>query len=121
MKEIVEVSSNNNKKRDISGCLVFDGNACIQILEGDRTVVSELFLKVARDERHDRIAIMEADDAHARIFANWSMNYISFSQKYKDIYAKYSPTEILEPQHMTAQGVIEFFKEISLANQSKPA
>ena len=44
-----------------------------QLLEGDRSAVSELFCRIARDPRHRSIVIMEATVVQQRVFERWSM------------------------------------------------
>ena len=47
IQQILEKSQINNAKKSISGMLYFDDNYFIQVLEGDRKLVSDLMFKIS--------------------------------------------------------------------------
>lgn len=63
----------NNKKQHVSGALLLDGEHYVQVLEGDEALVRELFEHIAKDERHDSVALLESETVDARVFSRWSM------------------------------------------------
>ena len=49
---IMEQSRENNPRQGITGLLCFSGDIFIQVLEGGRDAVCELFNTIVRDDRH---------------------------------------------------------------------
>ena len=75
VRNIMEVSSKNNAQLGITGCLIYHNKFFLQILEGDKEVVLELFDKIKLDERNDQITLLSTDESQDRIFKEWSMAY----------------------------------------------
>jgi hypothetical protein len=73
--DILKVSRNFNGVHQITGCLVYHNNEFIQILEGDKKIVQELYAKIEKDKRHTAVTLLDENEKAARIFPNWSMAY----------------------------------------------
>jgi hypothetical protein len=67
----------NNKKLGITGELLVFGDAFVQALEGDETIVRDLFATIEKDYRHDSVAVVEAGGVPERVFSKWSMARVS--------------------------------------------
>lgn len=67
------VARSNNKSQHISGALLLNGDHYVQVLEGDEARVLELYEHIAKDERHDSVALLESGTVDARVFSRWSM------------------------------------------------
>ena len=63
----------NNKKQGITGALLLSEDWFVQVLEGDEDAVRALFSRIERDARHDSVAVLEAGQVPARVFARWAM------------------------------------------------
>ena len=48
----------------------------LQVLEGPRVNVSNLFIKISRDERHQNPILISVDDIQQRMFGVWAMRVI---------------------------------------------
>lgn len=67
----------NNKKHGITGALLVFGDTFVQALEGDESVVRDLFATIEKDYRHDSVALVETGDVPERVFSKWSMARVS--------------------------------------------
>ncbi len=67
----------NNKKHGVTGALLVFGDTFVQALEGDESVVRDLFATIEKDYRHDSVALVETGDVPERVFAKWSMARVS--------------------------------------------
>lgn len=76
---ILETSRKNNAAVDITGALLFNGEAFAQVLEGPRDAVDVAFAKIRFDERHSDVVILEEAFHPERHFSNWSMAYADAS------------------------------------------
>jgi Sensors of blue-light using FAD len=67
----------NNKRKHITGALLVSGDWFAQVLEGDESLVKELYEKIAADTRHDHITLLQTRAAANRIFSRWAMARVS--------------------------------------------
>lgn len=65
----------SNKRKDITGALIFTGTHFCQFLEGPDIAVSSLADKIRRDPRHTDIWVVHQEVVTVRRFAGWSMGY----------------------------------------------
>lgn len=75
---ILEASFRNNAELDITGALFFDNHYFLQFLEGSRGNVNYLYRKIAKDERHTNLQVLELKGVDSRYFAEWTMKYVQF-------------------------------------------
>lgn len=75
------LSKINNKKNNISGLLLFiDGNF-IQVLEGEKDKINDLFKKIEIDIRHKNVTKVIEDTIESRQFENWDMGFSVINSK----------------------------------------
>jgi hypothetical protein len=76
LEELLEKSRKNNQPKGITGLLVIKGRTFIQCLEGEESVIRELFEKIEKDDRHKDVMILEEDeDIQERYFPSWDMGF----------------------------------------------
>ncbi len=76
VRAILETSRRNNRRADITGCLLFSGRHFAQILEGEEAAVSELMNRVQADPRHSDMTIAFQNQIDRRRYQEWSMGYL---------------------------------------------
>jgi hypothetical protein len=74
---IVDAASVKNAERGLTGLLCYGGGYFLQVIEGEGDVVSEAFCRIARDERHEGIRLIDFSIIAARRFDDWSMRLIN--------------------------------------------
>ena len=62
-----------NSRINVTGTLVYENGHFLQVLEGECSVVRELFDVIASDNRHETVRILIEDTLDARQFGEWSM------------------------------------------------
>jgi hypothetical protein len=72
---ILRKARKNNEHSDVTGLLVYSDEYFIQVLEGKKEVVKNLFKKISEDTRHSDIQILEERETSERAFLNWKMAY----------------------------------------------
>ena len=72
---LLEQSREKNRRLGITGMLVYKDGCFIQMLEGDKQVVSELFETIKKDRRHKDVTKVITGDIQQRNFENWSMGF----------------------------------------------
>lgn len=73
LSALLEKARDNNSRLGVSGILLYHAGAFLQVLEGLPDVVAELYQKIERDERHDRVVVLQRRSVSARSFSEWSM------------------------------------------------
>ena len=75
IEAILEQARRNNQKRGITGFLLFDGAQFLQLLEGEKHAVREVFEVIRQDHRHRDVQPLLSQDDARQCFSNWSMAY----------------------------------------------
>lgn len=65
----------NNKKRDVTGMLLYMDGCFFQVLEGERKVIDDLYEKISRDTRHHHVMKLIEEPLEDRGFSAWTMGY----------------------------------------------
>jgi hypothetical protein len=112
MKAIMNVSNKNNPPAGITGALVFNDHYFAQILEGDRKSVTQKFCRIAADNRHSDIVILDAQPIESRVFDGWAMAYAGHSADVDRIYLKYSTSIGFAPAKMTATSLCNLVEDL---------
>lgn len=77
LKNLLVKSRENNKLNDISGILLHIDGDFIQVLEGNKEIITNLYNKIATDKRHKGIITVVKGEVERRQFNDWSMGYKS--------------------------------------------
>lgn len=76
--EIAQLLQKWGKKNDslqVTGLLIRDRDSFLQILEGNKAVIDDLFQTISRDSRHAKLTKLVEAPIKNRSFSNWSMKY----------------------------------------------
>ena len=79
LKDILNTARTFNTKNDITGCLLYYKNKFIQILEGEKNIVQELYNNISNDKRHINTILVAEGEKVERSFDNWSMAFYELS------------------------------------------
>ncbi|WP_435416445.1 BLUF domain-containing protein [Polaribacter aestuariivivens] len=75
LNHILENAIENNSSKNITGCLVYHNNRFVQILEGNKSDVVQIFEKIKLDQRHHSVTLLWENDIDRRFFPEWNMAY----------------------------------------------
>jgi Sensors of blue-light using FAD len=109
---ILRKSKLNNAKVGVTGVLCFSESIFIQVLEGGRDAVNELYLRIARDPRHHQVVLLSYDEIPERRFTGWSMGQVNMSRLNTGLLLKYSETAILDPYAVSGKVSMALFDEL---------
>jgi hypothetical protein len=74
---ILDSSRRFNLKNNITGMMCEGNERFIQYLEGERHVVNELYARIMKDVRHEKLVLLEYNQLPERAYADWSMGFVS--------------------------------------------
>ncbi|MDA8791792.1 BLUF domain-containing protein [Bacteriovoracaceae bacterium] len=75
LQEILNVANPNNESIGVTGMLLYKGGVFMQLLEGNKNVVLNLFGRIGTDLRHEGIKILVKQEVEGRLFTDWTMGY----------------------------------------------
>lgn len=78
--KILETARNFNSQNEITGCLLFHNNEFIQIIEGEKNKLLELYNNIKKDNRHTNVMLLAQAEKQDRIFPSWSMAYYQLNE-----------------------------------------
>ncbi|MEQ8904771.1 BLUF domain-containing protein [Ekhidna sp.] len=110
--DILEISRANNKKYSITGCLIYFGKKFIQILEGDKSAVHNIYSKIEQDNRHFEVTLFYHGPKMNREFKKWSMGYFEGDNSIMQTKFGISENALLENSHRSKETVKEFWQSI---------
>lgn len=77
---ILNTSQTNNLRLNITGLLLYHQGSFLQVIEGEKDVVHDLFSKkISLDKRHNGIILLLDGEIKERSFSDWSMGFKQIS------------------------------------------
>ena len=73
IEEILKASRWNNARLNVTGILIHTKDRFLQVLEGDKDVVMNLYHKIEEDDRHGGSIMRFCEPASQRYFGEWEM------------------------------------------------
>lgn len=109
---ILEQSSKNNPKLGITGMLCFTNNVFVQVIEGGRDEVCELFNAIVRDERHLDVRILIYEEIAERRFGNWTMGQVNIEKINSALLLKHSEKAELNPFNCSGRATMALLEDL---------
>mgnify|MGYP006287169749 CR=1 FL=1 len=112
LDEIFVQSRRNNPHRGITGLLCFTSDVFVQVLEGGRDEVCDLYNSIVRDDRHSQVRLLAYEEIAERRFGNWTMGQVDAKTVNPSLLLKYSKTASLDPFAITGQATMALLMEL---------
>jgi hypothetical protein len=94
LNSLLKQSREKNKKLDITGILLYAGGNFFQVIEGEESVVNDLYNTILKDNRNRDNILIYKKEIESRIFPDWAMGFKYLTAKDRPIIDGY--TEFLE-------------------------
>ena len=114
IENILSTARKFNADNNLSGCLIFHNNHFLQLLEGDKEIVTSLYEKIIKDQRHTNIRLLHESNKTIRSFAEWRMAFVDLST-HTDIEQKMFVDNLLTYADLTPKtnkSIDIFWKEV---------
>jgi len=109
---ILRKSKVNNPALGVTGVLCFSGGIFLQVLEGGRSAVNQLYNRIVTDPRHSDVELLIYREIGERCFAGWSMGQVNMSRLNPSMLLKYSATATLDPYAVSGDVSMALFEEL---------
>jgi len=109
---ILEQSRIRNPKLGITGILCYGDDLFIQVLEGGRDAVCELYNTIVRDERHQQVRILSFEEIGERRFGSWTMGQVNLAKVNPALLLKYGERAVLSPFDCSGHATMALLEEL---------
>ena len=109
---ILEQSRKNNPRKGITGMLCFFDDIFVQVLEGGRDEVCELFNAIVRDDRHRNVRMLTYEEISERRFGSWTMGQVNIATVNPSLLLKYSEKAVLNPFSCSGHATMALLDEL---------
>lgn len=109
---ILAQSRAHNPKLGITGVLCYSHDLFLQVLEGGRDEVCELYNTIVRDDRHDHVRILSYEEIAERRFGNWTMGHVDVTTVNPSLLLKYAELPVLNPFNCSGKASLALLDEL---------
>ncbi|WP_412560429.1 BLUF domain-containing protein [Winogradskyella sp. MIT101101] len=74
-----------NKRLKITGCIVYGDNKFIQLIQGPKDAIIDLYKEIKADKRHFKVTTLLEQSTEQKIWSDWSMAMLDFSGNVKQV------------------------------------
>lgn len=77
---LLKEARERNKRQNITGVLLHRDDSFLQVIEGEKEAVLNLFELIKQDPRHKRVEVLSEDLIETREFSDWQMGFIELDE-----------------------------------------
>jgi hypothetical protein len=112
IESLLASSRRNNPALGVTGLLCHSGDIFMQVLEGGRDVVNQLYTRICSDARHQGVVLLHYEEITERRFAGWTMGQVNLARVNPSILLKYSERPVLDPFTVSGQVSMALLQEL---------
>jgi hypothetical protein len=112
LDRIMEQSRRNNPVKGITGLLCYTHDVFVQVIEGGRPEVCELYNTIVRDPRHVDVTLLAFEEIAERHFANWTMGKVNMENVNPALLLKYSAKPEVNPFRSSGKAIMAMLMEL---------
>jgi hypothetical protein len=112
LDEILEESRRRNPELGVTGLLCVSDNTFIQVLEGGRDEVCDLYNAIVRDSRHEQVRLLVYEEVAERAFGGWTMGQVNVARTNPALLLKYFTRARLDPFEAPGKSTLSFLTEL---------
>lgn len=117
IQEILDTARRNNQRQHLTGMLAFDSRWFLQVLEGDRHVLSRLFGRIAADPRHRAIELLEVVPIDERCFGQWSMGFAAADLVHGSLFLRFGSKPRFDPRQLSAAAALGLLRALARGDE----
>ena len=109
---VLASSRRNNGSLGVTGLLCHSGETFMQVLEGGREAVNQLYRRICSDTRHTDVILLHYEEITERRFSSWTMGQVNLERVNPSILLKYSERPVLDPYAVSGQVSMALLDEL---------
>ena len=76
LRELSTASAASNRRHGVTGCLGWKNGRFVQYLEGEEQAVRSIVKRIAADDRHRVVRVLELPSIESRLFGHWDVGFL---------------------------------------------
>jgi hypothetical protein len=96
----------------VTGVLCLSNGFFIQVIEGGRAAVNQLYHRIVIDGRHADVTLLRYEEVGERRYAGWAMGQANMARLNPALLLKYSEKAALDPYSLSGNAVLALFDEL---------
>jgi hypothetical protein len=112
LDRILAQSRKNNPPKGVSGLLCVAETLFLQVLEGGRDEVCDLYNTIVRDDRHEHVRLLIYTEIDERRFGAWTMGRVNIDRLNPSLLLKYFKRAELNPFEGSGQASLSLLVEL---------
>lgn len=112
IEAILHECRTRNPNNGITGVLCYGGGIFLQVIEGGRMVISQLYSHIQRDSRHKDVVLLQYEEITERRFAGWTMGEVNMGRINASILLKYAEKPELDPYSASGKVSMALLEEL---------
>ena len=112
LDDILAKSRKNNPSCGVTGMLCVSDDLFIQVLEGGRDAVCDLYNTLVTDPRHQHVRMLVFEEIRERRFGSWTMGQVAISKINPSLLLKYFERVELNPFNCSGQSTLALLAEL---------
>ncbi len=109
---VLASSRRNNQSLGVTGLLCHSGDIFLQVLEGGRDAVNQLYRRISSDTRHTDVVLLHYEEITERRFSGWTMGQVNLARVNPSTLLKYSERSVLDPYAVSGQVSLALLDEL---------
>jgi len=109
---ILAQSRSNNPPLGVTGLLCVSDDTFIQVLEGGRDEVCDIYNAIVRDSRHTQVRLLRYDEIEERRFGAWTMGQVRLDKVNPALLLKYFRCAKLNPFETSGRATLALLEEL---------
>jgi hypothetical protein len=110
--QIMQQSRQHNPQFGITGILCHSEDIFLQVLEGGRVNVNQLYAQILKDTRHTDVILLDYQEISERRYAGWTMGQVNLLKINPSLLLKYSSLPVLEPHRMSGKMSLALIEDL---------
>jgi hypothetical protein len=120
VEDILSTARQKNQLHDITGLLLFDSQFFLQVLEGSRADLSQLYSALVRDTRHRRLELLSCGPISERIFSDWSMGFAGAGAALAQLLLRQTSRRRFNPYQLSPEAALAILTAVAASIAAAP-
>jgi hypothetical protein len=112
LDRILQQARKNNPALGLTGLLCVSHNLFLQVLEGGRDEVCDIYNAIVRDDRHEQVRLLIFEEIAERRFGAWTMGQINIDRLNPTLLLKYFKRAELNPFECSGRSTLALLDEM---------
>lgn len=112
---IMQQSHAYNPAHGVTGVLCHSERLYLQVLEGGREQVNQLYAKILRDPRHTDVVLLHYEEICERRYSGWTMGQVNLGKLNPGTLLRYSALPEFTPHNLPGKSSLALIDELMAA------